>query len=135
MRGKQSAVSPHSGEGAPSVPERRRKGACKEPCWESNPPSPLILEKEPQAYPPRLRFFSFFCGKADNMWMKDVDYSGFVDNPHPIHRTSVYKSVDKVDNVGKSCTISSVNHLSIPEYRDCTKVLTMITNKEWIQYE
>ncbi|BES64182.1 hypothetical protein SANA_06210 [Gottschalkiaceae bacterium SANA] len=42
-------------------------------------------------------------------------YSGFVDNPQDIHRTSVHKSVDTVDNVGKSSTRSCVKGMSIPE--------------------
>jgi hypothetical protein len=49
------------------------------------------------------------------VWRERDYYSGFVDNPQDIHRTSVHKSVDTVDNVGKPSTISCVNRMSIAE--------------------
>lgn len=58
-----------------------------------------------------------------------MDYSGFVDNPQSIHRTSVYKSVDNVDNVGKPPTRYCVKKKSIPESRKRENFLTMISNK------
>lgn len=63
------------------------------------------------------------------MWTKTVDYSGFVDNPQSIHRTSVYKSVDNVDNVGKLPTRSCVKKKSIPESSERKNFLTIISNK------
>lgn len=64
------------------------------------------------------------------MWTNLGDYSGFVDNPQSIHRTSVYKSVDNVDNVGNTPTRYCVNQMSIPESRETKNFLTMISKKE-----
>lgn len=69
------------------------------------------------------------CGKEDEVWMEEDYYSGFVDNPQDIHRTSVHKSVDIVDNVGKPSTISCVNGMSIPESSKIQKLGTMSTSK------
>jgi hypothetical protein len=61
--------------------------------------------------------------------MDRVYYSGFVDNPQDIHRTSVHKSVETVDNVGKPSTISCVKGMSIPESSKIRKLPTLSTNK------